>query len=75
MKHSRDEIDLATERIAEGEQHIDAQRARIERLRSAGEPTTPSERVLVLVEVVVQMRKGRLATMLAENKLEKMSGD
>jgi hypothetical protein len=75
MKHSQDELDLAAERIAESEQQIAEQRARIERLRSADEPAVPSERVLALLEVAVEMMKGKLAIMLAENKLEKMSGD
>ena len=70
MKHSESEIDLATERVADGEQQIAAQRARIESLRSAGEPTAPSERVLTLLEAAVEMMKGKLAIMLAENKLE-----
>jgi hypothetical protein len=75
MRHSQDEIDLAAERIADGEQDLAEQRARIERQRAAGEPIGPSEQVLVLLESAVEMMKGRLATMLAENKLEKMKGD
>ena len=71
MKHSQADIDLALENIAEGEQHIAAQKVKIERQRNAGEPTKASKRVLKLIEAAVKLMKKNLATIRAENKFEK----
>ena len=70
MKHSKSEIDSAIEHIADGERDIAEQRARIERLRESGQSLGTSEQLLKLIETAVNMRKSRLAKMLAENKLE-----
>jgi len=70
MKHSKSEIDSAIEHIADGERDIAEPRARIERLRESGQSLGTSEQLLKLIETAVNMRKSRLAKMLAENKLE-----
>jgi hypothetical protein len=70
MKFSQADIDDLAGRIAESEQHLAQQRARIERQREAGEPTEASERVVRLNEATVALIKKNLAAMRADNNFE-----